>query len=177
MPPGNGKVRFLKVNHSTWTPAAVAFLDSETKTVDDGQYETETLRCWAAKFIRRRHRRRAGEMDWAEGADGAGAAAAIDAWACSDKSTWLYAHNVTFDLVSCSLAENLAALGWELSSRHALSGSAPWIVLHKGKAVVADSAARQRGKSGAMRVKWQHTLTIADSFSLFPVGLDQLAAF
>lgn len=177
MPPGSGKVRFLKVNHNSWTPAQVVFLDSETQTHDDGRYQTEQLRCWAAKFIRRRHRRRAGEMDWADGIDGDAAAAAIDAWACSDKSTWLYAHNVTFDLVSCSLAENLAALGWELSSRHALSGAAPWIILHKGKQVTAAKPATKGAQAQPARVKWQHTLTIVDSFSLFPVGLDQLAAF
>lgn len=155
----------------------MAFLDSETVTVDEKQWESEQLRCWVAKFVRRRHRRRAGEIEWASGTEGLAAAAAVDAFACSDKSTWLYAHNVTFDLVSCSLAEYLAALGWELSSRHALSGAAPWLILHKGRQVAPEVKATRTKPGRPARVKWQHTLTIVDSFSLFPVGIDQLSAF
>ncbi len=169
--PGAGRVHYLARNHSTWTPAAVAFIDSETRTEGTGEREIETLRCWDATFVRRRHRRKAGEREYASGETRQGAAEAIDAWASSDKSTWLYAHNVAFDLVSCGLAENLASLGWELSSRHAVSGSSPWLVLHKGRQDVEVRQGSGAGASRKHRVKWQHTLTIADSFSLMPVPL------
>lgn len=177
MDAASSKVHYLARNHTSWTPAAVAFLDSETQTIDDGRVQVEQLVCWAAEFVRRRHRRRTGEVSWAEGVDGDQAADVIDRWACQDKSTWLYAHNVTFDLVTTRLAEGLSARGWELSRRHALSGSAPWMVLHKGRQETRPGGRGRRDRAAAGRVKWQHTLTIADSFSVMPVALEQIAAY
>lgn len=172
-----GRVHYLARNHSTWTPAACIFLDSETRTEGFGDRETEVLRCWDAKLVRRRHRRKAGEYERDTGTTRLEAAAAIDEWASSDKSTWLYAHNVAFDLVSCGLAEHLSALGWELSSRHAVSGSSPWLVLHKGRQDVTVKAGHGQAAERKHRVKWQHTLTIADSFSLMPVPLAVLGQY
>lgn len=172
-----GNVHYLAQNHHSWTPAAVIFLDSETRTEGEGQAESEVLRCWSAQFVRRRHRRKAGEQETAEGTDRASAAAAIDAWACSDKSTWLYAHNVAFDLVVTGLAAELARLGWVLSSRHAVAGSSPWLILHKGPRTEKIRSGRARPGGQAERIKWQHTLTVTDSFSLMPVKLEQLAAY
>ena len=177
MPEQAAKPHYLRRNHDSWTPAAVAFLDSETHTIEVGRVEVEQLACWTAEFVRRRHRRKAGEVERAEGEDGAAAAAAIDAWATSDKSTWLYAHNVTFDLVTTRLAEHLSRLGWELSRRHALSGSAPWMILHKGKQVTKQRRKVNGRIQTSERIKWQHTLTIADSFSLMPVALAVLAEY
>lgn len=173
----SGRVHYLARNHSTWTPAACIFLDSETRTEGFGQRETEVLRCWDAKLVRRRHRRKAGEYERNTGTTRLEAAGAIDEWATSDKSTWLYAHNVAFDLVSCGLAEHLCALGWELSSRHAVSGSSPWLVLHKGRQDVDTKVGRGPDAVTKHRVKWQHTLTIADSFSLMPVPLATLGEY
>jgi len=177
MPAPSGNIHYLPQNHHSWSPAAVIFLDSETRTVGDGAQEAEQLRCWAAQLVRRRHRRRAGEVSRADGTDAMQAAEAIDAWASEDKSTWLYAHNVAFDLVTTNLAVNLARLGWELSSRHAVSGASPWMILHKGRQVVAERRDSRDRRSIRQRIKWQHTLTITDSFSLTPVRLDQLAAY
>lgn len=172
-----GNVHYLAQNHHSWTPAAIIVLDSETRTIGEGEQQTEQLRCWAGQLVRRRHRRRAGEVERADGQDGRDAAITIDSWACQDKSTWLYAHNVAFDLVTTNLAVYLASLGWELSSRHALSGASPWLIMHKGKQVIP-----ARGRPGTRgyvraRTKWQHTLTIADTFSLMPVPLATLAAY
>lgn len=170
-------MHYLARNHSTWTPAAVIILDSETRTEGAGERETEILRCWCAEFVRRRHRRKAGDKERSHGFTRMEAAKAIDEWASSDKSTWLYAHNVGFDLVSCGLAENLAELGWELSSRHAVSGSSPWLVLHKGRQDVMVKAGSGPGADKKHRIKWQHTLTIADTFSLMPVPLATLGEY
>lgn len=177
MRPGLGRVHYLARNHSTWTPAAVIILDSETRTEGMGERETEVLRCWCAEFVRRRHRRKAGEVERSQGFTRMDAARAIDEWACSDKSTWMYAHNVGFDLVTCGLAENLAELGWELSSRHAVSGSSPWLVLHKGRQDVTTKVGHGPDATQRHRIKWQHTLTIADTFSLMPVPLAALGEY
>lgn len=169
------QAHFLPRNHASWAPAAVVCLDSETVTSASGADELETLRCWTAQMTRRRHRRRAGEISRAEGTTQPAVAAAVDGWASEDKSTWLFAHNVGFDLVTTRLPAELAALGWELSSRHAVTGSAPWIILHKGKYTVRERDNRTAGAEREERVKWQHTLTVADSFSIMPVPLAVLA--
>lgn len=174
---GQGKpAHYLRPNHSSWTPPAVIGLDSETRTVQVEGGEAEVLRCWAARMVRRRHRRRAGEVLDADGFTPQSAAEAIDAWASADKTSWLYAHNVGFDLVTTGLPAELARLGWELSSSFALSGNSPWLVMHKGRQVTTETRSRDGHKPGTARVKWQHTLTITDSYSLFPVPLVQLSA-
>lgn len=177
MRPGNAPIHYLSQNHDTWTPAALIVIDSETRTVGDGPDESEQLRCWSARLVRRRHRRRAGETQRQHGDQAADVAELIDYWATSDKSTWLFAHNVTFDLVTTRLAENLARLGWELSSRHAVSGSAPWIVLHKGFREDKPRRGTEHADSGDRRGKWQHTLTITDSFSVMPVKLELISQY
>lgn len=168
-------MHYLRTNDDTWTPAAIIVLDSETATEGEGRTETEVLRCWDARHVFRRHRRRAGEVLDGQGETRAECAAAIDAWACMDKSTWLYAHNAGFDLITTGLPVELARLGWEMSSRHAVSGGSPWLVLHKGRQEVPATRATRSQPGRAARVKWQHTLTICDSFSLMPRALAELA--
>lgn len=171
--PGN-PAHWLPRNHGTWTPASVIILDSETTTITSGADEIERLRCWAARITWRRHRRKQGETETGDGLTGDSAAELIDSWACTDKSAWLYAHNAGFDLITTRLPAGLARLGWELSSRHAVTGTAPWIVLHKDKRERARKDPRHPGGERAAGDTWQHTLTIADSFSLLPVQLAAL---
>lgn len=166
---------WVKPAGKTSTPPAVIFLDSETRTTGEGDTEVEVLRCWDAQFVRRRDRRRPGEVAWESGEDAGHAAAVVDAWASSGETTWLYAHNVTFDLVVTDLAAQLAARGWELSSRFGMSPGGMWCVLHKGRRESVRSDRRGRDGQPEVRVKWNHTLTIADSASLFPAPLADLA--
>lgn len=172
----NTAVHWLPQNHDSWTPAMVAFLDSETHTTTAGADEVERLRCWTARMVHRRHRRRQGVTETAEGTGQAEFAAVIDEWASTDKSLWLYGHNCGFDLVTTRLPVELAKLGWELSSRHAITGSAPWLIMHKGRQEAKETRGTSGSRAGMPQVKWQHTLTIADSFSVLPVRLEQLAA-
>ena len=167
---------YLRPAGQTTTPAAVIILDSETRQHYDGDNEVHTLRCWDACCVWRRDRKRAGQVDWAAGASQSSAAATIEGWASSAKSMWLYAHNVAFDLVTTNLAAELAARGWELSSRFGLGTTAMWAVLHKGR---RDRLRADRpGADGQPRAEtaWCHTLTIADSASIWPAPLAELAA-
>lgn len=177
MPAGPQSGHWLRRNDTVWTPPRVIFLDSETRTEGSGQTETEVLRCWAAQLVRRRDRRRAGQVSWADGETQDQAAAAIDRWCSEEKTTWLYAHNVGFDLVTTRLAQNLAVHGWQLSSRFGLSSNAPWCVLHKGRREVRPHLGERDDPAAPPRVKWDHTLTITDSFSLLPVALEQISAY
>ena len=168
---------YLRPAGQTTTPAAVIILDSESRQHYEGGLEVHTLRCWDAAAVWRRDRRRPGEIDWSAGTDQASAADCIDRWASSAKSTWLYAHNVAFDLVVTGLASQLVARGWELSSRFGLGISAMWCVLHKGR---RDRLRSDRpGADGQPRAEtaWCHTLTIADSASIWPMPLAELASY
>lgn len=170
----DSRAHYLRPAGRTHTPPAVILLDSETRQHDvDGQ-EIHTLRCWDACMVYRRDRRRQGEVAWSAGQTAAEAAQAIDSWCHTVESAWLYAHNVGFDMVVTNLPAELVALGWELSSRFGLGSGVMWLVLHKGRRVTARADASSRGGAAPTRVKWAHTLTIADSVSLFPKPLGEL---
>lgn len=165
---------YVKPAGKTYTPAAVIFLDTETKQDQREALEVHTLRLWEAQLLRRRDRRRAGEHLTETGTSAAALADQVNNWASYAESTWMYAHNLTFDLTVTRLATLLGELGWVLSSRFAVGGDNMWAVFHKGpreKTVV-----EKRGKMQVQRTRtvWAHTLTIADSGSLFPGPLAQL---
>lgn len=165
---------YLKPSGRTFTPACVIFADTETRQHTDQGQEIHTLRLWEAKRVFRRDRRYEGEADTKCGRTCGEFAAQVDKWATYPKSAWLYTHNVTFDLTVTNLAYELGELGWTLSSRFAVGGDSMWCVFHKGarKAMVTDN--RPGHATRRERVEWDHTLTIADSASLFPGPLAQL---
>lgn len=165
---------FLRPAGSTSTPAAVIVLDSETRTTEVDGTEVEVLRWWDACCSWRADRHRQGETWWANGDDRQAAAAAVDRWASYGKTTWLYAHNVGFDLITTGLAAGLCALGWELSPRFGIGASGMWCVLHKGRREGTRSGARSGRAADTPRVRWDHTLTIADSAAIWPMPLADL---
>lgn len=165
---------YVKPAGRTYTPAAVVFLDTETYQDQRETLEVHTLRLWEAQLVRRRDRRRPGEHLTETGTAAEPLAAQIDAWASYAESTWLYAHNVTFDLSVTRLATLLGELGWVLSSRFAVGGDSMWAVFHKGPREKTVTEKRGRLQVQRTRTVWAHTLTIADSGSLFPGPLAQL---
>lgn len=165
---------YVKPAGKTYTPPAVIFLDTESRDDQRAMLEVHTLRLWEAQLVRRRDRRRPGEHLTEVGTTCQQVAAVIDSWASYAESTWLYAHNVTFDLSVTRLATFLGDLGWQLSSRFAVAGDSMWAVFHKGGREVTVNEMRDGRPVTRQRVKWAHTLTIADSSSLFPGPLAQL---
>lgn len=165
---------YVKPAGKTYTPAAVIFLDTETREDQRQLLEVHTLRLWEAQLVRRRDRRRPGEHLTETGQTAADLASKIDAWASYGETTWLYAHNVGFDLTVTRLATHLGESGWVLSSRFAVGGDSMWAVFHKGPREAVVKERRGREVVTRTRVKWAHTLTIADSASLFPGPLAQL---
>lgn len=166
---------YLRPAGKTRTPPVVICLDSETRHHAAGGEEIHTLRCWDASITYRRDRRKQGETLWQAGTDADAIADVIDGWAGGVESSWLYAHNVTFDMVVTDLPAKLVARGWELSSRFGSFAGSMWCVLHKGCRTSSRSDRVKTDGSPATRVKWAHTLTIADSASLFPKPLAELA--
>lgn len=173
---GEGGAHYLRPAGRVSTPPHVIFLDSETVTEAAGALEYEALRCWDASLYHRRGELAAPDAaERAYGTEAAEAAEAIDAWASSVDSCWLYAHNVTFDLVTTGLAAGLCALGWELSARFGMAGASAWLVLHKDGRQVTERRKRGGREYDSTYTKWGHTLTIADSWSVLPKPLAQLA--
>ena len=170
----DGTAHYLRPAGRTLTPAAVVFLDTESYQDMRADLEVHTLRNWEAKLVRRRDKRRPGEIITQTGQTCESVAAAIDGWASYGESTWLYAHNVTFDLTVTRLAIVLGDLGWVLSSRFGVGGASMWAVFHKNPREVEVKEKKGGKVVTRKRVKWAHTLTIADSSSLFPVPLASL---
>lgn len=164
----------MKPAGRTYTPAAVIFVDSETNEDQREALEVHTLKLWEAQLVRRRDKRRPGEHLTETGQTAECLASKIDSWASYADSTWLYCHNLTFDLTVTRLATFLGPLGWVLSSKFATGGDSMWCVFHKGPKEVEVSEIRHGRRVTRQRVKWAHTLTLADSASLFPGPLAQL---
>lgn len=172
--PSDGSAHYLRPAGKTSTPAAVIFLDSESRQHEDNGMEVHTLRCWEAQLVRRRDRRRPGEHLTVTGHTPSSVAQCIDGWASYAESTWLYAHNVAYDLTVTDLATGLGEHGWQLSSRFAVGGDQMWCTFHKGGRQVTTKERRNGRLADRDRVKWAHTLTIADSGSLFPLALERI---
>lgn len=166
---------YLRPAGATHTPPAVICLDSESFQHDGAAGEVHTLRCWDASITWRRDRRRAGETRREAGTGAGQLADVVDGWASYGETTWLYTHNLAFDCSVTNLPALLAARGWVLSSRHGLSQDGMWCVLHKGRRETARSDRAGPDGRAATRVRWAHTLTIADSASVFPERLADLA--
>lgn len=170
----DGTAHYLRPAGKTYTPAAVIFADTETRQNMAGGDEIHTLRCWEAHRVLRRDRRHPGDVATSTGESAESFAEIVDSWASYPESTWLYTHNLAFDLTVTSLAYHLGNLGWELSPRFAIGGDSMWCVFHKGARTAKVTDSRHGQRVTRERTKWAHTLTIADSASLFPGKLAAL---
>jgi hypothetical protein len=165
---------YVRPAGKTYTPASVIFADTETREDQRGDLEVHTLRLYEIQRVLRRDRRRQGQVDRVTGTTCGEFAAHLDALASYTESAWLYFHNVSFDLTVTRLAVYLGELGWVLSSRFAIGGDSMWCVFHKGPKETEVTEKRHGRTVTRTRIKWAHTLTIADSGSLFPGPLAQL---
>lgn len=145
-------VHWLKRGSRTWAPPACYFLDTETRTVVDGDTEVEALRLWCAATVARTAGGiRTHDWAWTHGRTPAGLAMSVDNAASRHHTLWLFAHNLAFDLVTTSLPLELLRLGWEVGD-FALSSDTPWMRMHHGK----------------------RSLTLADSVSWLPASLREI---
>lgn len=136
------RVHYLASNDSTWTPPAVITLDTETQVIQHDP-EVQGLRCWHVRASYRAGAQRLpGEHAEGGGTDAADLTRRIDRWAGRQTETWLYCHNLNFDLAVTRLPLLLCSRGWAAGDM-AVDGASPWMILTKGtrKLVVADSHA------------------------------------
>jgi hypothetical protein len=163
---GLGGAHYLKPVSGGSTPGTVMFLTCAVAREDGGQVPAGALERWDMQCVYRRHRRYAGEVLTAEGRDQDGLAAQVDAWATTAEASWLYTYDALVALNASRLAEELCALGWELSRQFGTSSRAMWLVLHKGARTVARNDRRDSAGELATRTKWAHTITLADARAL-----------
>lgn len=135
-------VHYLPSNDTTWTPPAVVTLDTETRVIQDYP-EVQALRCW---HVRADYRAGTVRLP-SEHAEGGGTsaedlAARLGKWAGRWAETWVYCHNLNFDLAVTRLPLLLAGHGWQVSDM-AVDSNSPWMTLRHAnrKMVIADSHA------------------------------------
>lgn len=147
-------VHWLRPNHREWSPPQVITFDTETRVTRSETEEVHTLRVWAARLDVRRARRptQLGTVEsW--GRTGAQLAAQVDVWCAGQTVMWLYAHNLSFDLTTTRIVQELERIGWEVSD-HAVSSDTPWLRMRKNRCV----------------------LTMADSWGWLRAGLEDIGA-
>lgn len=135
-------VHYLASNDSTWTPPAVITLDTETRIVQTYP-EVQELRCWHVRAdYRLGARRLPGEHVEGGGLTAEDLARRVDKWARKWDQTWLYCHNLNFDLAVTKLPLALSGRGWTTTDM-AVDGASPWMVLEheRGKLIITDSHA------------------------------------
>lgn len=149
---GAPPVHYLASNDTSWTPPAVISLDTETRVIQEYP-EVQELRCWHVRADYRLGKQRlAGEHVEGGGVTAADLARRISKWACKWSETWVYAHNLNFDLTVTRLPLLLARAGWETTNM-ALDGASPWMIM---------------GREG-------RKLVITDSHAIWPMPLQELA--
>ena len=143
---------WLRGNASEWTPANVAFFDTETVSCTQGDRQTLSLRLWVAGVVNRKSGTASSlSVRTAHGTDRASLAGWLDGATTGHQTTWCYAHNLGFDLTVSRLPDYLHRLGWQMTG---------W-----------QFAGRNVGGRMAKRSK---RLTLADSVSLLPHNLGEV---
>ena len=137
----SNQVHRIRPNHREWTPPQVVSFDTETWQEMTPEGELHTLRLWAARLDVRRTRRGTGlgtSTGW--GYSASELADQIEIWAEGQRTLWLYAHNLSFDLSVTRLPAVLHARGWEVTG-HAVASDSPWLRMKRGQCVLtfADS--------------------------------------
>lgn len=114
--------------------------------------ELQVLRCWSACLVRRHdHEPKKPRREWYEGESADELASIVQRLTSHKATTWLFAHNLSYDLALTGLTLALLRAGWTLG-RHNLASDAPWAFL------------KRRSKA----------LRLADSWSWLPLPVAQL---
>lgn len=125
-------IHYLRAASTSWSPPAIYVLDTETRTITEGDTQIEALRLWCAKIVDRHGpvtNNRLGQ--WTKGTNPVGLARSVTNATAKRPTLWLFAHNLGFDLVTTRLPLHLIAQGWEVGD-FALNSDTPFMRLHQG---------------------------------------------
>lgn len=124
---------WLRRNEGTRTPHRVMIIDTETRPEYTAGAELHRLR-WFHLRLTRRHvdnPRSPLSVDLA-GNTAAELAQLVDELAIAKHSTWVYTHNLGFDLQVTGLPELLSELGWSIVDL-GITGRSPWVRMAHGR--------------------------------------------
>lgn len=122
---------YLRPNEREWSPRHVGFVDTETYVRTQTTREVHTLRLWCA-WAYRRDLPTSGQCPTARqhGFDRASLADWVEQQLVGQRSMWLYAHNLSFDLTVTRLLTVLHQRGWQLSDL-GVTDRNPWFRLRR----------------------------------------------
>lgn len=147
-------IHWLRENAVERSPHRLLIVDTETRLADPADPARQTLRLWCATLIRRHEvEPRKPRRETFRGTDAEALADLVERVSRSGVSTWVYTHNLGFDLAVTELPVRLAARGWRVTEA-ALTTDQPWCRL----------SLRSR------------RLTMADSWSWLPTSVEALGA-
>lgn len=147
------KVHWLRENARNATPHRVLVFDTETRPRSEAEPDAQVLRLWSARLIRRHDvEPKLPRVETFDGTTAAELAALVDRLTTRDRTTWLFAHNLSFDLAVTALPVELTALGWRLTEG-ALTSDSPWCRM----------------------ARKDRRLTVADTWSWMPASVEVIA--
>ncbi len=145
-------LHYLSPNDRVSSPDCLVTFDTETTWAEEGRVEIHRPRCWAAIAVLRhgveQGRDRVRSLTGSSMAD---LGETIDRWGRERRETWVYAHNVGFDLAVSGLPLHLVERGWEAKDFY-FGPEISWVVL------LLDG----------------HKIVITDSFSWLPASLGEI---
>jgi hypothetical protein len=124
-------VHYLSGNAAERSPHHFVAFDTETRWTSSPAGEVHTLRLWCARDVLRsdRHPRQQRHRD-GDGLTAGGLADWLEASCRSSETTWIFAHNLGFDLAVTRLPLLLMERGWAIT-QSALTIDHPWLRLRK----------------------------------------------
>ena len=135
------KPHWLAPGSQTWSPDVIISFDTETTEIPEEEQLRNIFLCWDA-VVRIRHgahHGRARQTTYA-GEEPGQIADLIESWSEQEKSLWVFAHNLGFDLTVSQLPAILAARKWTIEAYGMSKESNWWILKRDGcKLVIADS--------------------------------------
>lgn len=145
-------IHYLRENHVERSPHRVLVIDTETTPLHRKRPETQTLRLWCAKLVRRHgHEPGKPRVERFRGHTAAEVADLVAGLANSDSALWVYCHNLNFDLAVTELPVRLIERGYRVTEA-ALTTDDPWF----------------RAARGSRRI------TVADSWSYLPASVEHI---
>ena len=143
---------WLRENAQERSPHRVLVVDTETRPASAEDPTRHVLRLWSARLVRRHGidpKRPRTEPYRGTTADEL--VELVNRLARADATLWMVTHNLTFDLAVTELPVLLTAAGWRITEA-ALTTDDPWCRMTRGS----------------------RRLVVADSFSWFPAGVDEI---
>lgn len=142
MRPGRtAKPHWLTPNHSVWSPDSVISFDTETIESRDGDDLILSPRCWSLVWrLRHDHMPSLPRLTKRHGVEMGELAEYVADAARQAGETWIYAHNLAFDISVSSLPLRLMATGWHMEDCMLGSESSWWVLKCDGrKLILTDS--------------------------------------